>query len=241
MASEDIGTIYKTQIPGYEDSADIQAALKLYHYGTTTPITQESEIISNSVVGYIKALDTRLDTVENTGIGSDYGSTLPEDPQNGFIWVDSTSVIAPLVEKATWVLSDSGSLSGSSINIAELDADKFFIVLKDWSHNNSEETSKLVINFNNDAGPNYVNTGGLLSAGALYSPLFANTDTQDITISVDLANTAASLKPVSTIASTEAGQYFGYYKNTNEISSVQLSLTPTASFDGGTYEVWSYR
>jgi len=241
MASEDIGTIYKTQIPGYEDAADIQAALKLYHYGTATPISQESQIVANSVVGHIKALDTRIDAVESTGIGSDYGSTKPSSPQDGFIWVDSTSVIAPLVEKATWVLSASGSLSGLSISVTGLDADKFFIVLKDWSHNNSSATSGLVIKFNNDAGPNYVNTGGLLSAGALYSPLFSNTDTQDITISVDLANTAASLKPVSTSASTEAGQYFGYYKNTNEISSVQLSLTPTASFDGGTYEVWSYR
>jgi len=240
MASEDIGTIYKTQIPGYEDAADIQAALKLYHYGTATPITNESQIIANSVVGHIKALDTRIDVVENTGIGSDYASTRPAEPQNGFIWVDSTSVIAPLVEKATWVLSDSGSLSGLSINITGIDADKFFIVLKDWSHNHSS-TSGLSIKFNSDSGPNYVNTGGLISASSLSSPLFPNTDTQDITILVDLANTAASLKPVSTIASTTAGQYFGYYKNTNEISSVQLSLTTAGSFDGGTYEVWSYR
>jgi hypothetical protein len=91
MASEDIGLIYNTQIPGYEDSADIQAALKLYHYGTTTPITQESEIVSNSVVGHIKALDDRIDDLQSTGIGSIFASTEPTSPENGYIWVDSDS------------------------------------------------------------------------------------------------------------------------------------------------------
>jgi hypothetical protein len=89
MASEDIGTIYKTQIPGYEDSADIQAALKLYHYGTTDVPTQESQILQNSVAGHLKALDTRVDSVEASGIGSSYSATEPT-ATDGFIWVNST-------------------------------------------------------------------------------------------------------------------------------------------------------
>lgn len=241
MASEDIGTIYNTQIPGYEEPADIQAALKLYHYGTVTPITLDSEILPNSVVGHIKALDTRIDSIEAVGVGSDYSVTEPVNPEDGFIWVSSASLTSAITGKPVWSLTHSGSLSGALIDIDNLSVDKFFIVLKDWSHNNSVESSKLVIKFNDDSGPNYVNTGGLVGAGALYSPLFPNTATQDLTISVDLAATTASLKPVSTIASTEAGQYFGYYKSPSVISSAQLSLSPTASFDGGTYEVWSYR
>jgi hypothetical protein len=35
MAAESIGVIYSTKIPGYADNADIQAAFKLYHYGST--------------------------------------------------------------------------------------------------------------------------------------------------------------------------------------------------------------
>jgi hypothetical protein len=112
MASEDIGTIYKTQIPGYEDAADIQAALKLYHYGTTTAITQESEIIANSVVGHIKALDTRLDAVEATGIGSDYGSTKPSSPEDGFIWVDSASVAPAVTLTSTAIYQNSAPTTG---------------------------------------------------------------------------------------------------------------------------------
>jgi hypothetical protein len=112
MASEDIGTIYKTQIPGYEDSADIQAALKLYHYGTTTPLTNESQIIANSVVGHIKALDTRLDAVEATGIGSDYGSTKPSSPEDGFIWVDSASVAPAITLTSTAIYQNSAPTTG---------------------------------------------------------------------------------------------------------------------------------
>lgn len=91
MAAEDIGTIYPTKIPGYEDAADIQAALKLYHYGTSSTITTENEIIPNSVVGHIKALDTRIDTIEEIGLGAEVSSTLPTNVPNGYIWVDESS------------------------------------------------------------------------------------------------------------------------------------------------------
>ena len=34
MAVESIGALYPTKIPGYADAADIQAALRAYHYGS---------------------------------------------------------------------------------------------------------------------------------------------------------------------------------------------------------------
>ena len=91
MASESIGSVYPTQIPGYDDAADIQAALKLYHYGSTTVPANEASLVANSVAGHIKALDTRLDSVENTGVGSDYAATEPVSPADGFIWINSSS------------------------------------------------------------------------------------------------------------------------------------------------------
>ena len=33
MAAESIGALIPTAIPGYADAADIQAALRVYHYG----------------------------------------------------------------------------------------------------------------------------------------------------------------------------------------------------------------
>ena len=129
MASEDIGNVYKTQIPGYEDAADIQAALRLYHYGTSTIPATESELISNSVAGHLKALDTRLDNIEIDPARSVYSSTAPTGSNlvDGYIWVDSSTSIgnvptygtasysatAPstdLVVGALWVDSDSSPL-----------------------------------------------------------------------------------------------------------------------------------
>jgi hypothetical protein len=240
MASESIGSVYPTQIPGYDDAADIQAALKLYHYGSSTVPANEGALVANSVAGHIKALDTRLDSVESTGIGSDYSATEPTSPEDGFIWVDSDSVV-PVIQNPTWQLLSSGTLSGSSLSVTGISGEKFYVILKDWGHSNTGSELGLVIRFNSDSGPNYVNTGGLISASGLSSPTFANTATQDLTIEVDLSNTAAFLKPVSTIADTAEGPYFGYYKNTNEITSVQLTLSDTGTFDTGEYQVWSYQ
>lgn len=89
--AESIGSVYPTQIPGYDEAADIQAALRLYHYGEVTPPSNEGALIANSVAGHIKALDTRLDAVEVTGVGSDYSATEPTSPADGFIWINSSS------------------------------------------------------------------------------------------------------------------------------------------------------
>jgi hypothetical protein len=242
MASENIGSLYPTKMPGYANPADIQAALRLYHYGAEDydpANTDEDDIVPNSVAGHIKALDSRVDDLEATGVGSDYRASEPTNPVDGFIWVDSDSTV-PIIENPTWKLIASGSLSGSSVSVSGISGEKFYVVLKDWGHSNTNADLGLLVRFNSDSGPNYTNTGGLVSASSLSSPTFSNTATQDLTIEVDLANTAAFLKPVATIADTSEGPYFGYYKNTNEITSVQLSLSGSGSFDTGDYQVWSY-
>jgi hypothetical protein len=238
MASENIGSVYPTKIPGLEDPADIQAALRLYHYGTTSTISTEADIIPESVVGHIKALDTRLDAIELDGIGSEISDTMPTGVDNGFIWVNSTGS-AQSLSVPVWKLKSSGNLSGESLTVSSLDGEKLFVILKDWSHDNSGSVD-FSLRFNNDSGPNYVNTGGIVSGSHLSSPEFPSSGTYDMTVTVDLANTASSLKPVSTIADIAAGSYFGYYKNTSPITSLQISLPTGTAFDSGSYEVWSY-
>ena len=129
MASENIGPIYTTQIPGYEDAADIQAALRLYHYGTTTEPALTDPIESNSIAGHLGALDERINDLEVDPARSKMSNTEPtgEYIVNGYIWVDGDSVTgnaptygtatysatAPntsLVVGALWVDSDSSPL-----------------------------------------------------------------------------------------------------------------------------------
>lgn len=94
MAAENIGSLYPTKVPGYDDPADIQAALKLFHYGSATydPTNTDVELIpTNSIAGHLKTLSDRLDDQEELGTGSEYSSTKPSTPLEGFIWVDSNS------------------------------------------------------------------------------------------------------------------------------------------------------
>jgi hypothetical protein len=91
MAAEDIGSLYPTKIPGYSDAADIQAALRLYHYGDTTydiSNTNPENLEPNSVAGSFKTLSDRVTDVENAGIPVSVSETEPTSPVDGFIWVN---------------------------------------------------------------------------------------------------------------------------------------------------------
>lgn len=99
MASEDIGTLYNTQMPGYEDAADIQAALKLYHYGSLSydeTNNDPTQLQPSSIAGHFQSLRDAVTILENAGIGSIVSATEPTSPIDGEIWVDSTSS-APIV------------------------------------------------------------------------------------------------------------------------------------------------
>jgi hypothetical protein len=66
MASESIGSIYPTQIPGYADNADIQAAFRLYHYGSTTYNTANTNVAvleTNSIAYTLNNLQTQITTL----------------------------------------------------------------------------------------------------------------------------------------------------------------------------------
>jgi hypothetical protein len=225
-------------MPAYNQKADIQEALKLFLYGDGNLPTTSSEISSVSLAGHLKTLQEGIDTLDARGLGSEVLSTQPTGVPDGFIWVDSTAS-ANSISVPMWKIKSSGSLSGESLSVSSLNGEKLFIILKDWSHDNSGSVD-FSLRFNGDSGPNYVNTGGLVSASHLSSPEFPTSGTYDMTVSVDLANTASALKPVSTIADISAGSYFGYYKNTSPITSIQIILPSGTSFDSGSYEVWSY-
>lgn len=90
--AESIGSLIPTSIPSLTENADIQAALRLYHYGTSYDETNTDPEALNeeSIAGYINALDGRVSTMENSGPGSEYSSTMPTGVPDGYIWVDST-------------------------------------------------------------------------------------------------------------------------------------------------------
>ena len=232
--------LFNTKIPALSEAADIQAALRLYHYGEDYELsnTDPAELKPVSLAKHLQTLQDNIDEVDGKGIGSIYSVTEPTAPLDGYVWMNPATS-SPIVSIPSWQKISSGSLSGSLLEVTSIDGEKVFIILKDWSHDNAGSVD-FSLTFNEDIGPNYVNTGGLLSASHLSSPEFPNSGTYDMTVTVDLANTASALKPVSTIADIATGSYFGYYKSTSPITSVQISLPSGTAFDSGTYEVWSY-
>ena len=132
MAAEDIGAVFTTKIPGTTDNADIQTALRLYHYGQSSAPSNKDSAIRNSIAGHLYDIEKRATALEAQGIGSlpiggapntqstAYGKT------NGYILVDKTSTApvtpdfiakyqtsAPtgtIATGAIWVDSDSSPL-----------------------------------------------------------------------------------------------------------------------------------
>jgi hypothetical protein len=66
MAAESIGTLVPTKIPGLADQADIQAALRVYHYGSydfDTAETDPAELVNPSIAYTINDLQDQIDTL----------------------------------------------------------------------------------------------------------------------------------------------------------------------------------
>lgn len=98
MAVEDIGGLYNTKQPGYDDTADIQAALKAFLYGSytyDTTNTDPTQLPNPSLAHHLQGLKNRIQDQEDLGIGSDY-LTLAEigalvSPTDGYIAMASDS------------------------------------------------------------------------------------------------------------------------------------------------------
>jgi hypothetical protein len=70
MAAESIGAIYSTKIPGYADNADIQAAFKLYHYGSLeydSTETDVAELVSPSIAHTLNNLQSQITALDPAG------------------------------------------------------------------------------------------------------------------------------------------------------------------------------
>ena len=70
MAAESIGALYSTKIPGYADNADIQAAFKLYHYGSTdynTANVNTANLVNPSIAYTLNDLQGQITSLDPAG------------------------------------------------------------------------------------------------------------------------------------------------------------------------------
>jgi hypothetical protein len=94
MADVSIGNIYSTKVPGYEDAADIQSALRTYHYGSSAYDETNSNaaaLVNPSIAYHLKNIQDSIDVLEELGTGSIVSNTQPITVQEGLLWLDIDS------------------------------------------------------------------------------------------------------------------------------------------------------
>lgn len=105
MASEElIGELFKTKVPGLDQNADIQEALRIYHYGAPSSSFDVSEtnpenLPNPSIARKLYEIDNEIQALIDLGVGSVYSTTEPVEPPDGLIWVNSETVALPFITK----------------------------------------------------------------------------------------------------------------------------------------------
>jgi hypothetical protein len=91
-----IGNLYTTQIPEYTEAADIIKAFNLYHYGTETVPTQDSQISISppaSIAGWIKKLSLDIANLQEglSNVSTLTGTQNLNDIQSTALWLSAAN------------------------------------------------------------------------------------------------------------------------------------------------------
>jgi hypothetical protein len=134
MAVESIGALFPTKIPGYADAADIQAALRAYHYGSytyDTANTSTGALEANSIAKFLFDIQTDIIDLENRpSSGGEVNTTqpaaisfTPAEVPDGFIWVDEDGSLGGAPTGATAVFTNSAPTSAITTGTIWVDKD----------------------------------------------------------------------------------------------------------------------
>ena len=134
MATESIGTLIPTAIPGYTDSADIQAALRAYHYGSYSydpANTSTASLVTPSMAKTIYDIQEDITALENRpSSGGEVDNTepapadfTPPEIPDGFIWVDSNGTVGGQPTSATSVFTNSPPTTSLTSGVIWVDRD----------------------------------------------------------------------------------------------------------------------
>jgi hypothetical protein len=133
MAVEDIGVLVPTKIPGLADAADIQEALRVYHYGgsgfeataaqTSLPavgIARRLFEISDDITALENRPSSGGDVATNAPVAVDF---TPSGIPNGYIWVDSDGSLGGAPTGATAVFTNSAPTTSITTGTIWVDKD----------------------------------------------------------------------------------------------------------------------
>jgi hypothetical protein len=138
MAVESIGAIFPTKIPGLADAADIQAALRAYHYGSYAydpANTSTAALEANSIAKFLFDIETDITALENRpSSGGEVDTTAPAavdftpaEIPDGFIWVDEDGSLGGGPTGATAVFTNSAPTTSITTGTIWVDKDSAVI------------------------------------------------------------------------------------------------------------------
>jgi hypothetical protein len=133
MAVEDIGVLVPTKIPGLADAADIQEALRVYHYGGTgyEATAAQTSLPAVGIARRLLEITDDITSLENRpSSGGDVattapvaGSFTPSGIPNGYIWVDSDGTLGGGPTGATAVFTNSAPTTSITTGTIWVDKD----------------------------------------------------------------------------------------------------------------------
>jgi hypothetical protein len=133
MAVEDIGVLVPTKIPGLADAADIQEALRVYHYGGSgfEATSAQTSLPSVGIARRLLDISDDITALENRpSSGGDVdddapvaGDFTPSGIPNGYIWVDSNGSLGGAPTGATAVFTNSAPTTSITTGTIWVDKD----------------------------------------------------------------------------------------------------------------------
>ena len=236
---ESIGTPYSTQIPRFDENADIQTALRLYHYGSDT--NSPGTLDENSIAGYLDSLENNkvgvnpsilsdLDDLNDINVSGYYvqvsgsnavGNNYPIDVP-GILKVVSygnliaqeyhaIGVVSNVINKPYWRVKISTSWSDWEVNVTE------------------EEVSQLISDYAYAKGSVFTKS----ESNANFSPrlFLESVKTEDYTLVAEDTNTIIAMNVIGTSnifidANSEAPFSVGSVVNIYNMSEDLVTVSP---------------
>jgi hypothetical protein len=133
MAIEDIGVLVPTKIPGLADAADIQEALRVYHYGGSgfEATAAQTSLPAVGIARRLLEIEDDITDLENRpSSGGDVdadapvaGDFTPSGIPNGYIWVDENGSLGGAPTGATAVFTNSAPTTSITTGTIWVDKD----------------------------------------------------------------------------------------------------------------------
>ena len=247
MAVEDIGVLVPTKIPGLADAADIQEALRVYHYGgsgyeaTSTQTSLPSIGIARTL---LEIQDDITDLENRPSSGGDVDTTAPvagdftpSGIPNGYIWVDEDGTLGGAPTGATAVFTNSAPTSSITTGTIWVDKDSTTITANPF-------IPTATINAKGDLLVGSANDSIVtLSAGTNGFALLADSSTTSGLVWTDTASSTQTLTNktlTSPIINTPAANYAVLKSPEEKFNVVASAATGTINIDMETAGIWYY-